>query len=146
MNVLWLIVQIAIYTFVLSVLFRQMYNLIFVLAKRPVIWIVAVAVLGTANMGVAYAFSWNPRLVGVATLMAVILNIAPPIPKGSSKTEFHASVDEVYKAWGVTHGRLKSKLGLIAFGAASVVAYVLFFGESCTLGGECTPIIKTFFS
>ncbi len=146
MSVVWLIVKIAIYIFILSVLFRQTYNFIFVLAKRPEVWIVVVALLGVANMGLAYALSWDPRLVSAATLAAIILNIAPPVPKGLSKTEFRATVDAVYEEWGITHGRLKSRLGLIAFAIFSLGAYVFFFGEICTLSGECTTMMKGLFS
>jgi hypothetical protein len=145
-SVVWLIVKIATYIFILNVLFRQTYNFIFVLAKRPAVWIVVVALLGVANMGLAYALSWDPRLVSAATLTAIILNIAPPVPKGLSKTEFRATVDAVYEGWGITHGRLKSRLGLISFATFSLGAYVFFFGEICTLSGECTPMMKGLFS
>jgi hypothetical protein len=50
MSVVWLIGKIAFYTFILNVLFRQTYNFIFVLAKRPTVWIGVVALLGVANM------------------------------------------------------------------------------------------------
>jgi hypothetical protein len=77
MSVVWLIGKIAFYTFILNVLFRQTYNFIFVLAKRPTVWIGVVALLGVANMALAYALSWDPRLVGAATLTTIILNIPP---------------------------------------------------------------------
>ena len=146
MSVVWLIVKIAFYTFILSVLFRQTYNFLFVLAKRPAIWIGVVALLGVANMALASALSWDPRLVSAATLFAIILNIDPSVPKGISKTEFRATVDTVYEGWGITHGRLKDKLGLIAFTVFSLAAYAVFFGETCTPAGQCTPMIKTLFS
>ena len=146
MSVVWLIVKIAFYTFILSVLFRQTYNFLFVLAKRPAIWIGVVALLGVANMALASALSWDPRLASAATLTAIILNIAPSVPKGISKTEFRATVDTVYEGWGITRGRLKSRLGLIAFAVFSLAACVLFFGETCTLSGECIPMMKGLFS
>ena len=146
MSVVWLISKIALYTFILYALFRQTYNFIFVLAKRPTIWIAVVALLGVANMTLAYALSWDPRLVSAATLTAVILNIPPPAPKRLSKTELRAEVDEAYQEWGITHGRLKYRLGLIAFAVFSLAAYVLLFSELCSPSGECVPMIKTLFS
>ena len=117
MDVVWLIGKIAFYTFILNVLFAQTYNFVFVLAKRPTAWIGAVAFLGVANMALAYALSWEPRLVSSAALLTVIWNIRPSVPKGFTKAEFRAMVDEIYQGWGITHGRLKNRLGLIAFAA-----------------------------
>jgi hypothetical protein len=142
----WLITKIAIYTFILSVLFRQTYNLIFVMAKRPATWITVVALFGVANMGLAYALSWDPRLVSAATLTAILLNISPSVPKGFSKTEFRATIDAVYEAMGITQGRLKSRIGLIVFGFFSLAAYVFLFSEICTLRGECAPMMRSLFS
>jgi len=55
MSVVWLIGKIAVYTFILYALFRQTYNFSFVLTKRPTIWIAVAALLGVANMALAYA-------------------------------------------------------------------------------------------
>src|SRR5262249_34183018 len=138
MSVVWLIAKFAFYTFILKVLFAQTFNFIFILAKRPSVWIGLVALLGLANMALAYALSWDPRLAGSATLTAVIFSIPPLSPKGLlSKTEFRAAVDEANQEWGITHGRLKHRLGLIAFAVFSLAAYVLLFSETCTSSGEC---------
>ena len=146
MSVVWLIGKIAFYTFILNVLFRQTYNFIFVLAKRPTVWIGVVALLGVANMALAYALSWDPRLVGAATLTTIILNIPPSVPKAIPKTEFHETINEIYQGWGIRHGRLKSRLGLIAFAVFSLTTYVLLWSETCTPSGERVPIIKGLFS
>lgn len=112
MSVVWLIAKFVLYTFILKVLFAQTFNFIFMLAKRPGVWIVVVALLGVANMALAYALSWDPRLVSSATLTAVILNIPSLASKGIlSKTKLHTAIDEAYQEWGITHGRFKYRLG-----------------------------------
>ena len=142
----WIIAKIVIYTFALNVLYRQTYNFIFVLASRPVIWVFIVAVLGLANMILAYTMAWDPRLVITVTLIVIFLNISPSPPKGIPKEDFRASVDAIFEEWGITRGRLKSRLGFIGFVICSLGAYVLLFGESCTIDGECTKIIERILS
>lgn len=146
MSTLWLIAKIAIYTIVLNVLYRQTYNFIFVLARRPVAWILTIAALGVANMVLAYALAWDPSLVITATLIAIFLNFSPSTPKGISKEDFRASVDVIYEEWGIARGRLKSRLGFIGFVICSLCAYALLLGEMCTSSGECTTIIESIFS
>jgi hypothetical protein len=144
-GIVWLIGKIVFYNSILNVLFAQTYNFVFVRAKRPTAWIGVVAVLGVANMALAYALSWDSRLVGVATLLTVIWNIPPSLPKGFAKTEVRAMADEIYEGWGIKHGSLKNRLGLVAFAVLSLAAYVLFFGESCNRSDECVPLIRGLF-
>lgn len=146
MNTFWLIAKIAIYTTILNVLYRQTYNFIFVLARRPVAWILTIAALGAANMVLAYALAWDPRLVITATLITVFINLSPSTPKGVSKEEFRASIDATYEERGIARGRLMSRLGFISFVICSLCAYALLFGELCTISGECTTIIESIYS
>jgi hypothetical protein len=143
MSVVWLIAKFALYTVILKVLFAQTFNFIFMLAKRPSVWIGLVALLGVANMALAYALSWDPRLVSFASLTAVILSIPKRL---LSKSELRAAADEAYQEWGIAHWRLKYRLGLIAFLVSSLAAYVLLFSEICTSSGECVPMITGVFS
>ena len=142
MSTIWIIAKIAIYTFFLVVLYRQSYNFLFVLTHRPKTWIAVVGLLGILNMGLAYTFGWNPRLVSTATLIAFLLNIVPSPPTGAEKGT-RCIADEIYKEWGLPYGRLQKKIGLAAFVVCSLVSYVLFFAEYCNANGQCTPFILT---
>ena len=143
MNAVWVVAKIAGYTFVLVVLYRQSYNLLFVLARRPKTWIAVVGSIGALNMALAYAFGWDPRLVSAAALTAFLLNIAPAPPKGHTKEEMHTTSNEIYKEMGLPSGRLQSRLGLVAFGLCSLVSYAAFFAEACDKNNECTPLIRS---
>ena len=112
MSTIWIIAKIAIYTFFLVVLYRQSYNFLFVLTHRPKTWIAVVGLLGILNMGLAYTFGWNPRLVSTATLIAFLLNIVPSPPTGAEKGT-RCIADEIYKEWGLPYGRLQKKLVLL---------------------------------
>jgi hypothetical protein len=138
MITIWTIAKIAVYTFILVVLYRQSYNFIFFLAQRPKTWIAVVGALGVANMMLAYALGWAPRLVSAAVLTALLLNVAPSLSK-----EERAEVREVYKEMVLPYGRLQSRLGLAAFGLCSLVSYLVLFGESCDKNNECISIVRS---
>jgi hypothetical protein len=129
--------------YVLVVLYRQSYDVLFFLARRPMTWIAVVGLLGISNMVLAYLLGWNPRLVSAAVIIAFILNIAPSPPAGNTKEEMRSMVNEIYKESGLPHGRLQSKIGLSVFGLCSLGSYILLFGEVYGRGGACTPLIRT---
>lgn len=143
MNTFWLVVRFIIYTYVLVVMYRQSYNLLFFLARRPMTWIGVIGLLGILNMGLAYLLGWDPRLVSAAVITAFLFNIAPSPPAGHTKEEMGSMVNEIYKELGLPHGRLQSKIGLAVFGLCSLGSYILFFAEVCSRGGACTPLIRT---
>jgi hypothetical protein len=140
MNAIWVIAKIVVYTAVLNVIYRQSYNLLFFLAQRPKTWIAVAGIIGFLNIGLVYSLGWDPRIVGTATLVVAVLNSAPTTPKGVTKEEMRALVDEVYREWGTPHGRLQARLGLASFVVCSIVAYVLFFGEVCDVNNICKPL------
>src|SRR6516164_2785173 len=127
MNAAWAVPKIALYTFVLNVLYRQSYNFLFFLARRPKTWIAVVGALGALNMAFAYALGWDPRLVSAAVPIAFLLNIAPGPPEGITKEEKRAIVNEFYEQMGLPFGRLQSRLGLLAFGLCSLISYLALF-------------------
>lgn len=143
MDTIWLIAKFVIYTFILSVLYRQSYNFVFFLARRPVTWISVVGLLGISNMVLAFLLGWDPRLVSAAVITAFILNLAPSPPAGHTKEDMRTMVDEIYKELELPYGRMQSKIGLASFALCSLVSYVLLFGETCDRSGACTPIFQT---
>lgn len=142
MDAVWVAAKIAIYTFALVVLYRQSYNVLFFLARRPRTWIAVVGALGALNMALAYVLGWDSRLVSAAAFVAFLLNIAPPPPKGHTKEEMRSTINELYQEMGLPSGRLQSRLGLFAFGLCSLVSYIAFFAEACDKNNECTPLIR----
>lgn len=145
MSTLWLIAKFFIYTFILTVLYRQSYNLLFFLARLPSVWIGVVGLLGILNMVLAYILGWDPRLVGASTASAIILNLAPSPSAGRTKEEMRVMVNEIYKELELPHGRVQAKIGLAVFTLCSLGSYVLLFGEVCDRNGACTPIFRTLF-
>jgi len=141
MTTLWIVVNVLIYTFILNVLYRQTYNLIFILAKRPLTWVLVISIIGIINVIFAYMMSWNPRTVITVILLLSFLNFSPSPPKGVSKDKFKGMVNDVYLDWGIIKGSFKNKLGYFGFVISSLGSYVLLFGESCS-ADICKPIFE----
>lgn len=146
MTVVWTITKFLLYVFVLIVLFRQSFNLIFIIGRRPKIWISSVGLLGFFNMALAYAMGWGGGEVSSAAIFAFILNMRPSLPNGITKSQMRSMSKEFYNELGLPYGRSQESIGLAAFGLLSVAGYVLFFVEACGSGGingSCTPLIRT---
>jgi hypothetical protein len=139
MAIIWLIAEIVIFAVILNVLFRQTYNFIFFRWRKPAVWIGVLALLGVAAMSFAFGLSLNRRDVSFAVTFVLLLNVPTPAPKGVTRAE----VDTVYTERGIKHGRLKYRLGLVAFAFFAAASYVLLFAESCTAEEKCTPVLRT---
>jgi hypothetical protein len=137
MEILLTVLKIFIYTWILRVALAQTNNLIFMLWRRPLLWIALLALVGILNMWLAFELNWNPGIVSCSVLLATIFGWPPPLPKGRAKSEALDAIDTGYRELGIQRGRLKYRLGMIAFGLSSAVGYVLFFGEVCDAGDQC---------
>jgi hypothetical protein len=142
MDILWIILKIAIYTYILNVIFSQLYNFVFMFWRKPVAWIFLVSVLSILHMAIAYSLAWNPRSVSCAVLLTFLLKIPPPSPKILEKAAFRDMIDNVYLEMGIVRGRLKYRLGVAAFAVFSLASYLLFFGEACDAAGRCEPLFR----
>jgi hypothetical protein len=137
MTVVWIIIKIVIYAQILSVIYRQSNNFIFILAQRPKTWILFVGILGITNMLVAYYLEWDPRLVGAAILIMISINGYP-----SMSNKERDIIGEAYSDLGIPHGPLQSKIGLAIFFISSTVFYILLFSEKCNARNECISLFK----
>jgi hypothetical protein len=130
MAIIWMILKIAIYTFVVHVVFRQTYNFVFILWQKPRLWILIIAILSIANMLLAFSLSWNPSLVSAAILIAILLNLPLHKPKHITEEKYKSLVDDTYTDLGIKHGRLVYRIGIGTFAIASLVSYIVLFSET----------------
>jgi hypothetical protein len=117
---------------VLHVVLIWSHNIVFMLAKRPVLWIslcflIGVgAMLGCRLLGLGHSIAfWGG---GIAFLLQL-----PPRANAESRAQISAAVDEVYREMGIHHGRLKYRLGLAAFVVGCAIGYVLAYGQLVTV-------------
>lgn len=147
MGIIWIILKIAIYTYILNVLLRQTYNFIFILWRKPAIWIGVVAFLSAANMLLAFVLSWDPALVSAATLTALLMNLPVPAPKQITDGEFNNLIDTFYTELGIKRGHLKYRVGLATFAIFSIASYALLFSEVCQIdNNKCVPLLQNLLS
>ncbi len=69
------IVEVAIFSFVLSVLYRQSYNLLFFYLKKPLLWILFVGFLPLLWFSLGVIFHLSPTVVWWSSIVALCLNI-----------------------------------------------------------------------
>ena len=144
MSVVWFITKLALFAFVLNVLLRQSYNLIFFLGRRPVAWIWTVGLLGFLTVASAALLGWSNNLVAWACILAVAMNLPPAFADSKTTKETTATADEVYAEMGIPGGKRKYRAGLIAFSLASLISYLLFYGEACSSDGVCVSLARAF--
>jgi hypothetical protein len=145
MSAIWFLAKLALFAFVLSVLLRQSYNLIFFAGRKPVLWIASVGTLGFVIVAIAALLHWSSTLVAWAYMLALALNV-PGFRNArfgkEATAEAAAVADRVYAEMGINGGRRKYRIGLVAFALTAFIAYLLFYGEVCSAKGDCVPLVK----
>jgi hypothetical protein len=144
MYIVWILIKIAVQTYLLKVLLAQTYNVIFMIAARPIIWAVVAALLGAGYVVLAFELSWDPGIVSWVVIAVTMLSWPPAASNAISKQEMARFAEEVYAELGIARGRLKYRLGVLGFALFSGMAYILVFGQVCTYEGQCTPFISKF--
>jgi len=114
--------------FVITTIFRQSYNLLFFLLKKPVVWIVFVGMLGYLVFYLSSRMPQSLNIVWWASLAAFFDNI-PPENKAMSKAEMDELSDEMLD---IKDSRLKYRVGLASFAVGCVLGWIIFFGEALT--------------
>jgi len=61
------------------------------------------------------------------------MNICP-----RSSNESRAQANEMYSEMGLKHGAILYRVGLGGFVIASIVGWVIFYGQSCNSAGQCS--------
>src|SRR5436190_791023 len=123
----WLIALIAVITCstALNILFRQSYNFLFFMMKRPIIWIMTVALLGFLFAGLS-SMVQQPFGLGVATWSLIVATVRNFPPKSALTRE------EADAFSGVRRSQMKYGLGLTAFALGGLAGWILFYGALCS--------------
>ena len=144
MSVAWFVAKLILFAFLLSVLLRQSYNLIFFVGRRPVAWIVTVTVFGFVIVVVAAFLGSSSNLVFWAYTLAIAMNFGAAKNAEFAK-EAAAVAEEIYAEMGITGGRTKYRIGLVGFALAAAVAYGLVYSEICS-SGNCISLTEFLWS
>ncbi|UUO22878.1 hypothetical protein FGD67_06505 [Colwellia sp. M166] len=127
MEVLSQILAIIGLAFILNVLFAQSNNFIFMLAKKPLVWVLCIAIIGYSVFWVSAFFDWNHNTPIFATLIVLIVRK----PSLSSSEEKSHSL-EIFEQLGIRSGVLYSRMGYFAYLGASVFGYIQMYSVNAS--------------
>lgn len=146
MSIFIIILAIAFFTFILSALINWSNNIIFMMLKKPAIWIVFMFLLGFSYFLIGSQFSNSYasfNIVWWSAFLALIVNIPGKPSEGLGKLkkqkilnnedikkmddDFKNFIDEIYNDLGIKNGRLKYKIGLFAYVVGGLLGWGLFF-------------------
>jgi hypothetical protein len=120
---------------VLHIIIIQSDNIIFILLKKPRVWIIFMGVLSFSYFFVGSLFENSFNVIWWSALFALLKNIPPQVKKDSfmSKEEINKIVDENYREMGIKGGRLKYKLGLVLYSLGFILGWLTFYSDVLSL-------------
>ena len=135
MNIILTILAIALFTFILNILIIQSNNFIFMAFKKPIAWIAFMGLLSFIYFFIGSRFDNSFNIIWWSTLLAFIVNIPPKTKKSDmlDQKEKNKIVDEMYNEIGIKKGRLKYRIGLVAYLIGGVLGWIIFYGQIVTV-------------
>lgn len=131
MSIILSILVIAVLAFVLNVVIIQSNNIIFMILKKPMLWVFFMGFLSFVFFLIGSRFEDSFTVVFWAALLAVVERLPPKAKRGDSMSqrEKNKLVDEMYNEMGITNGRLKYRIGLAAYVVCGVLGWLVCFSE-----------------
>ena len=133
MNIVLTILGILVLGFFLNVVVKQTYNFIFILGKKPGLWILIVTIASSLFWLLCASLGWSVSVPAWAVTMALFMNLPP-----SSSKESKELANEMYSEMGLKHGALLYRIGLGGFVASAIASWVIFYGKTCDSAGQCS--------
>lgn len=131
MNIVLTILAIAFLTFVLNILIIQSNNFIFMVFRKPMIWIAFMGALSFFYFFIGSRFDNSFIIIWWSALLAFIVNIPPRAKKDEIlvQEEKNQIVDDIYNQISIKDGRLKYKLGLATYLIGGILGWVIFYSQ-----------------
>ncbi len=131
MSILVTLLAIAFFTFVLNIIIIQSNNFIFMVFRKPIVWVVFMGLLSFAYFFIGSQFENSFNIVWWSALLAFVLQLPPKMKKNSivSDGEKNKMVDDMYGEMGIKSGRLKYRIGLACYLVGGILGWVLFYGQ-----------------
>ena len=144
MSTVLTIIGIVVLGFFVNIALKQSYNFLFIVFKKPSIWIAAMAIVAIVIWSICAAFNWGVSVPAFACSIAVFMNLPPKQKNPEDKQAVQEMAEGLYSEMGIKHGRFLYRLGLAAFVLACLASWVAFYGEICS-DGDCSSIIGSIF-
>jgi len=128
MFILYSILLFLISVFLLNIIITLSNNVIFLFFRKPLIWIVFMGLLSFLWFFMGSSFNNSFDIVWWSAFIVFLLNI-PPNNKDMyiAPAEISKIIDDMYIEMGIKNGRLKYRLGLIAFVVGGIVGWYMFY-------------------
>ena len=135
MSIILIILAIAFLTFVLNILIIQSYNFIFMVFKKPTVWIIFMGLFSFLYFFIGSKFDNSFNIVWWSALLAFIVNIPPKAKKDDAldQKEKNKIVDEMYNEMGIKKGRLKYRIGLTVYLIGGILGWIIFYSQVITI-------------
>ncbi|MDR4485431.1 MAG: hypothetical protein R3B95_19910 [Nitrospirales bacterium] len=140
MSTVLVILGIVVLGFVVNVALKQSYNFLFLLGGKPLWWVVTVAVVAIVVWAVAAVVGWGVNVPAWACTIAFFMNLPPAKKNLEAGAVAQTLVDDFYSEMGIKHGQFFYKLGLAVFAVACLASWIAFYGEVCSVDGECRSL------
>jgi hypothetical protein len=127
MEVLSQIAAIAGLAFLLNVIFVQSNNLIFMLARKPLVWVLFISVIGYSTFWVSASLDWNHNTPIFATL--IVLLVCKPKLNSPEKKLISS---ELFERLNIPSGVLYSRIGYFGYLSASVFGYLQMYSVNAS--------------
>jgi len=117
---------------VLNILIIQSNNFIFMLFKKPIVWIAFMGLLSFLFFFIGSRFDSSFNIVWWSTLLAFIINIPPKARKEDAlnQKEKNKIIDKMYDEMGIKKGRFKYRIGLAVYLIGGILGWVIFYGQA----------------
>lgn len=136
MNVILTVIGILILGFILNVILKQTYNLIFIFGKKPFAWALTTGLVSFAFWFMCAAFAWSVSIPAWACTIAFFMNVPPSHSKGGKEL-----ANVMYSEMGIENGALLYRIGLGMFVVLAIASWVIFYGEFCNSAGQCSSLV-----
>jgi hypothetical protein len=140
MSTVLLIVGIVFLGFIVNVTLKQSYNFIFIIGKKPLLWIATMAIVAIVVWYVSAAAKLGVSVPAWASLIALFMNLPPRQKSTVEKQAIQAMTDEVYAEMGIKHGRIFHRVGLVVFAFVCLASWFVLYAEVSS-AAECQIII-----
>jgi len=124
MSIILTILAIAFLTFVLNILIIQSNNFIFMVFKKPIVWIVFMSTLSFLYFFIGSRFDNSFNIIWWSALLVFIVNIP--------RKRKNKIVDEAYNKMGIKNGKLKYRIGLAAYLIGGILGWIVFYSQIIT--------------
>ena len=135
MSIILIILAIAFLIFVLNILIIQSYNFIFMVFKKPTVWIIFMGLLSFLYFFIGSKFDNSFNIIWWSALLAFIVNIPPKAKKDDTLNQKGKNkiVDEMYNKMGIKKGRLKYRIGLTVYLICGILGWIIFYSQVITI-------------